>query len=79
MAHLPTLEESKRFILDIYKKKGIRSGEMLPLGVFLAVLNRQSKFREDDLRAGLKSLIQKGMIIEKEGKYFLTDSGFEEL
>jgi hypothetical protein len=77
MAQLPTVEESERFILDIYKQRGIRVNEMLIYGVFLLELQKQSKFIEDDLQAGFKSLIQKGMIIEKEGKYFLTNSGFE--
>ncbi|MGD1042585.1 MAG: hypothetical protein ABR913_05915 [Sedimentisphaerales bacterium] len=77
MAQLPSIEESEHFILGIYKQMGIRANEMLAYGVFLSVLQKQSKFREDDLQAGLKSLIQKGMIIEKERKYFLTASGFE--
>ena len=76
MAHLPTLEESERFVLDIYKQSNIRAGEMLPLGVFLAEVTEQ-KVREEDFNSGMKNLKEKGMIEEKNGKFFLTELGFK--
>jgi len=77
MAQHPTVEESERFILDIYSKKPVREGEMLLLGVFQAALSNSSSFRAEDLKSGFESLIKKGMVREQDNKFFLTELGFQ--
>jgi hypothetical protein len=70
----PTIEE---FILNIFRQKGCRAGEMLPLGVFLAALGTQNKFRAEDLKSGFEKLGEKNLVTVQANGVFLTKDGFE--
>ena len=75
MPQTPSIEEMERFILDSYRVNKIKPGEMLPAGVFLAELLKNRRFSELDFRTGMKSLIEKGMVKEVKGRFFLTELG----
>jgi hypothetical protein len=77
MANVPTREECERFILDVYKRKGARAGDMLHWGIFEASREEQNRFREEDMTSGLESLKEKDMIKQAGNKYSLTETGFE--
>jgi len=77
MADLPTLKESERFVLGIFKKYNVRADETLPKRIVQASLNTPGRFRAEDVISGIESLKAKGMIEEVNGKYKLTEAGFE--
>jgi len=78
MAELPTTEEMERVILDIFKEFNVRSGEILLLQNFLSAI-ANTKYRTEDFERGMDSLIEKGHVTKKDNRFFLTDSGFQEM
>ena len=78
MATIPEPEELGRMILDIYRQKNVRAGEMIRI-VRIETLWRNTKGRTDDLRSGLNWLIANGFLEEKGRSLFLTEKGFDEM
>ena len=78
MATIPEPEELGRMILDIYKQKNIRAGEMISVQRMQTIW-RKKNGRTDDLRSGLNWLIANGCLEEKGRGYFLTEKGFHEM
>ena len=75
----PTLEECERTILDIFALENARSGHCLGAGKLVHDWARNNKFRNGDLAKGLKSLVTKGLLIEKDTSLCLTEAGFDAL
>jgi DNA-binding transcriptional regulator PaaX len=81
MKQPPTKSESKRIILNIYKKFNIRQNEMLLAGN-LITLWAKTGHENEFLLKGLEELIGQGLIEQKKVNataFFLTEKGFAEI
>jgi len=74
MATLPSPEELGRLILDIFKQKNLRAGEMMLEGR-IKTLWIENNGREDDLDSGLTWLIDNGFLEKRGLAFFLTKKG----
>lgn len=78
MATVPTTEEMERVILDIFKEFHVRSGGMLLVSTFYQKVVDMG-YQMEDFQRGMGSLIEKEHVRKEENRFFLTDSGFQEM
>lgn len=82
MATLPSLQEAERAILDIFKQRGTRPGEIIKSIVLTDLMTgNPAQFRSDDLNAAIKSMHEKKWIdaSSRNGFIKLLDLGFAEV
>ena len=80
MAKLPTLQETERAILDVFKQFGTRPNESIRTISLTSLLSGSNPFRADDLNAAVQSMADKGWIgSNRAGFYTLTEAGFEQV
>ena len=79
MATLPTPEESARVVLGIYKRFGIRPGEVLRGNNFMAIAAKID-VRPEDIGVGLEYGYGQGWFEDgPNGSVRLTELGFSEI
>jgi len=82
MATLPTLQESERAILDIFKESGTRAGESIKNIVLTDLMTgNPARFRSDELNVAIKSMHDKKWIdaSSRDGFIKLLDLGFTQV
>jgi hypothetical protein len=78
MAVLPTREENAKKILAIYDHFKSRPGYTLRTNNIVAVGARR-RWEMSDLQQGLEFALERGWVLEKNGGFELTPSGFEQM
>jgi hypothetical protein len=81
MAELPTADDNLEIVLGIFRDKGTRPGEVLPMGVFQEYLRRNLEtMRAADLNVGIQLGCDQGYF-ERTGLGFLrlTQPGYEKI
>lgn len=78
MAALPTLQDVELVILEIFKARNARPGEIVNLHAALNPLMAGDKYRSDDFNNAIKSMLDKEWITAVRGGLFhsLTELGY---
>jgi hypothetical protein len=66
--------EVERFILNVFKKKRIKTGQNLIIDIIIAELNK-SPFKLNDLQAAIVNLLGEKLINIEGKKIYLTEFG----
>ncbi len=81
MAELPTADDNLEVVLNIFRDRGTRPGEVLPMGVFQDYLGQNLKtMRAADLNLGLQLGVNRGYFeTTVPGFLRLTAAGYEKI
>lgn len=83
MAALPTLEESERAILDVFKEHGTRPDGHIKSIALSSLMSGDGGFKADDLNPALESMHGKKWIdisgLQRQATIKLLELGFEQI
>jgi hypothetical protein len=78
MATVPTTADVERAVLDAVSTYNVRAGEIVPLTAIQLKLDALG-IRADEFKAGLQSMIDKGLVEISSSFIKLTDAGFAKM
>ena len=79
MAKIPTIEDTKRAILDVISSYKVRPNEIFPI-VQISVKLQERGFRNTDIDPALEQMVNDGWLLPSNGPHWtITESGFAQL